>query len=162
MNPNVAFRMMFGGLGAAAHFQKLRQPNGDEAGVVQKVESPCRIRTGENFDELIPDTFGGKIFGFRGETDQRLPGFGFDGETQLDGKTDCPQEAEPILGESGSRIADGTDSFGFEIDASLDEIEHLVLERIKKHPVDSEITPFGVFFCGGESDGSLSLMVVYC
>ena len=75
-----------------------------------------------------------------------MPCFGLDLEAQLSGETDSAKEAEPILRESRSRITDGTDSFGIEIGTPLYKVQNLVLQRIEKHAVNGEITPFGVFF----------------
>jgi hypothetical protein len=63
MDPDIALGMMFGGLGTAPHFQKLGQPDSGEARFVEKIKASGGIGAGEDFDEFIPNSFGGDDVG---------------------------------------------------------------------------------------------------
>jgi hypothetical protein len=120
---------------------------------MEKIEAAGGIRAGENFNEFIADAFGGDDFGVGGESAKGFPGGGFDGKAELDGEADGAEEAEAIFGKAGEGIADGADLFGSEIGLALDVVEEFVFDGIKKHAVDGEVAPLGIFLGGGEGDG---------
>lgn len=120
---------------------------------MEEVEAAGGIGAGENFDEFITDAFGGNHFGVGGKSAEGFPGGGFDGEAELDGEADGAEEAEAVLGKAGEGIADGADLLGSEIGLALDVVEEFIFEGIKKHAVDGEVAPLGIFFGGGEGDG---------
>jgi hypothetical protein len=120
---------------------------------VEEIEAAGGIGAGENFDEFIADAFGGDHFGFGGESAEGFPGGGFDGEAELDGEADGAEEAEAVFGKAGEGIADGADLLGCEIGLAVDVVEEFIFEGIKKHAVDGEVAPLGIFLGGGEGDG---------
>ena len=120
---------------------------------MEEIEAAGGIRAGENFDEFIADAFGRYDFGFGGESAEGFPGGGFDGEAELDGEADGAEEAEAVFGKAGEGIADGADLLGSEIGLALDVVEEFIFEGIKKHAVDGEVAPLGIFLGGGEGDG---------
>ena len=71
----------------------------------------------------------------------------------MDGEADGAEEAETVFGKAGERIADGADLLGSEIGLALDVVEEFIFEGIKKHAVDGEVAPLGIFLGGGEGDG---------
>ena len=62
MDPDIPFGMVFGRLGAAAHFQEFGKPNGHQAGVMEQIQAARWLGAGEDFDEFVPDALGGEIF----------------------------------------------------------------------------------------------------
>ena len=120
---------------------------------MEEIEATGGIGAGENFDEFIADAFGGDDFGVGGESAEGFPGGGFDGKAELDGEADGAEEAEAVFGKAGEGIADGADLLGCEIGLAVDVVEEFVFEGIKKHAVDGEVAPLGIFFGGGEGDG---------
>ncbi len=120
---------------------------------MEKIEATGGIWAGENFNKFIADAFGGDDFGVWGESAEGFPGGGFDGKAELDGEADSAEEAEAVFGKAGEGIADGADLLGSEIGLALNVVEEFIFEGIKKHAVDGEVAPLGIFFGGGESDG---------
>ena len=120
---------------------------------MKKIEAAGGIGAGKNFNELIADAFGGDDFRIGGESGKGFPGGGFDGEAELDGKANGTEEAEAVLGKAGEGIADSADLLGSEIGLAVDVVEKFVFEGIKKHAVDGEVAPLGIFLRGGEGDG---------
>jgi len=120
---------------------------------MEEIEAAGGIGAGENFDEFIADAFGRNDFGVGGESAEGFPGGGFDGKAELDGEADGAKEAEAIFGKAGEGIADGADLLGCEIGLAVDVVEEFIFEGIKKHAVDGEVAPLGIFLGGGESDG---------
>jgi hypothetical protein len=120
---------------------------------VKEIEAAGGIGAGENFDEFIADPFGGDDLGVGGESAEGIPGGGFDGKAELDGEADGAEEAEAVFGKAGEGIADGADLLGSEIGLALDIVEEFIFEGIKKHAVDGEVAPLGIFLGGGEGDG---------
>src|SRR6202011_1159710 len=59
-----------------------------------------------------------------------------------------------------ARVSDRTNKFRFDIGASADEIDHLILFRIEEHAVDGEVAPLGVFFRRRESRVHRMSMIV--
>ena len=153
MNPDIALGVVFGGLSAAPHFQKLGKPDSGQARFMEKIEASGGISTGEDFDEFISDSFWGDDVGLGGKLNEGFPCCRFDFETQLHRKADGTEEAKAIFGKTGERIADGADRFGREIFLTLNEVEEFILEGIEKHAVDGEIASFCVFFGCRECDG---------
>ena len=153
MHPDIALGVVFWGLGAAPHFQKLGKPDGGQARFMEKIEASGGIGAGEDFDEFIPDSFRGDDVGLGSKLNEGFPCCRFDFETQLHRKADCAEEAKAIFGKTGERIADGTDRFGREIFLALNEVEEFIFEGIEKHPGDGEVAPFRVLFGCREYDG---------
>jgi len=153
MDPDIALRMMFGRLGAAAHFKELGDPDGDQAGIMQEIQAAGGVGAGQDFDQLLPDALGGEIFGFRGQAHQGFPSRGLDLKAQLYGEADGPEQTKPVLAKAGPGIPDGADRFGLQIGPALHKIQHLVLQGIEKHAVDGEVATFGILLRCGESDG---------
>lgn len=153
MHPDIALGVVFGGLGAAPHFQKLGKPDGGQARFMEKIEASGGIGAGEDFDEFIPDSFRGDDVGLGSKLNEGFPCRRFDFESQLHRKADGAEEAKAVFGKAGERIADGTDRFGREIFLTLNEVEEFILEGIEKHAVDGEIASFRVFFGCRECDG---------
>lgn len=120
---------------------------------MEKIEAAGGIRAGENFNEFIADAFGGDNFGVGGESAEGFPGGGFDGKAELDGEADGAEKAEAVFGKTGEGIADGADLLGSEIGLALNVVEEFIFEGIKKHTVDGEVAPLGIFLGGGEGDG---------
>jgi hypothetical protein len=120
---------------------------------MEKIEASGGIGAGKDFDEFIPDSFGGDDVGLGGKLNEGFPCCRFDFETQLHRKADGTKEAKAIFGKAGERIADGADRFGREIFLTLNEVEEFIFEGIKKHAVDGEIASFCVFLGCRECDG---------
>ena len=120
---------------------------------MKKIEATGRIGAGENFDEFIAYALGGNNFGVGGESAEGFPGGGFDGKAELDGEADGAEEAETVFGKAGEGIADGAYLLGSEIGLALNVVEEFIFEGIKKHAVDGEVAPLGIFLGGGEGDG---------
>jgi len=153
MHPDIALGVVFGGLGAAPHFQKLGKPDGSQARFMEKIEASSGIGAGEDFDEFIPDSFRGDDVGLGSKLNEGFPCCSLDFETQLHRKADGAEESKSIFGKTGERIADGTNRFSDEIFLTLNEVEEFILEGIKKHSVDGEVAPFRVLFGCRECDG---------
>ena len=120
---------------------------------MKKIEATGGIGAGENFNKFIADAFGGDDFGVGGESAEGFPGGGFDGKAELDGEADSAEEAEAVFGKAGEGIADGAYLLGSEIGLALNVVEEFIFEGIKKHAVDGEVAPLGIFLGGGEGDG---------
>ena len=120
---------------------------------MEEIEATGGIGAGENLHEFIADTFGGNNFGVGGESAEGFPGGGFDRKAKLDGEADGAEEAEAVFGKAGEGIADGADLLGCEIGLAVDVVEEFIFEGIKKHAVDGEVAPLGIFLGGGEGDG---------
>ena len=120
---------------------------------MKKIEATGGIGAGENFDEFIADALGGNDFGVGGESAEGFPGGGFDGKAELDGEADGAEEAETVFGKAGEGIADSAYLLGSEIGLALNVVEEFIFEGIKKHAVDGEVAPLGIFLGGGEGDG---------
>ena len=120
---------------------------------MKKIEATGGIGAGENFDEFVADALGGNDFGVGGESAEGFPGGGFDGKAELDGEADGAEEAETVFGKAGEGIADGAYLLGSEIGLALNVVEEFIFEGSKKHAVDGEVAPLGIFLGGGEGDG---------
>jgi len=120
---------------------------------MEEIEAAGGIGAGENFDKFIANAFGRYDFGVGGESAEGFPSGGFDGKAKLDGESDGAEEAEAVFGKAGEGIADGADLLASEIGLAVDVVEEFIFEGIKKHAVDGEVAPLGIFLGGGEGDG---------
>lgn len=76
VDPNIAFGVIIGGLGAAAHFEEFRKPEGGEPRGVEKIKAASGIGAGENFGEFVADTLGRDDPRGWSELDEGLPSGG--------------------------------------------------------------------------------------
>jgi hypothetical protein len=83
-----------------------------------------------------------------------VPRLGIDRKIQTRREAHGAQQAQPILRQPGRRIADGSQHSRGQIRPAADVVDHLTSapgrQRVKKHPVDGEIAPGGVFLGVGE------------
>lgn len=153
VDPDIAFGVVFGGLGASAHFKKLRNPDGQKSGIMHQIQAEGGIGADENLYQFVPHPFRGDHLRVRSEGNEGFPCGRFDFEAKLHGKAESPEEAKAVFRKTGDGVADRANGFGGEIRATLDIVEDFVFERIKKHSVYGEVPSPGVFFGGGEGHG---------
>ena len=153
MDPDIAFGVVFGGLGASAHFKKFRNPDGQKSGIIHQVQAAGGVGADENFYQFVPNPFRGDHLRIRSEGNEGFPCGRFDFEAKLRGKAEGPEEAKAVFRKTGDGVADRADGFVGEIRATLDIVEDFVFEWIKKHSIHGEVPSPGVFFGGGEGDG---------
>ena len=142
VDPDVAFRVVLGGLGDALHGFDFGEKFGEEAGLIEEFEAAVGVAVGEDAGEFGEDAFGGDFAD--GERVDGGEGGGVDLEVEAGGEADGPEHAEVVFGEAGDGVADGTDEAGGEVGATVDEVEDFAGEGVEEETVDREVAPLGV------------------
>ena len=152
VGPDIAFRVVFGWLGAAFEGFHFGEEDLEETGGVEEIEAADPVRVEHDPEELVADAFDadgveGVCLGADG-----VPCGWVDGVVEGGGEADGAEEAEPVFGEAEGGVSDGAETAVFEVIAAADEIDDVAGERVEEHAVDGEVAAFGVGFRGGEDD----------
>ena len=100
----------------------------------------------KNAHQLFTDSFCADGVDRVGRPSDCIPGRRFDFKLQHGGETDGAQEPKPVFCKTLRRIADRPHESRGKVGPSANEVDHGVVRRVEKHPIDREIAPTRIFF----------------
>ena len=127
------------------HRFQFRENRPQQSALIQQIETAESIPRCQNLYELVADSFRADLVGARGSFHDCVPRRRIDFESKDCCESNRSQHPQPVLSESLSGITDCANNLCLQIGLAADEVDHVAGDRVKKHPVDSEIPPSCVF-----------------
>ena len=132
MDKDVALRMKVRRLLAALERRDLGQDFGHEPARVEQVEAAHSMRRGKDLHELIADAFGADFADGRCARTNRIPGRGFNFESERGSKAYTAQQAKFVFCKAIGGISNGAQGARLQILAPPHKVEHSFFNRIVK------------------------------
>ena len=138
------FRVIVRRLFAGDRGGQLGQHVFEQAALAQQLQPAPRVRRAKEFGQFFADALGADASNHRrggldGGERARL-----DLEIELGGQANGPEQPQVVLGESFAGQTDRAEPFGPQIGLAADPVAQLILHRVVKQAVDSEITAASV------------------